>query len=295
VALAAFAIIIGYGLFVEIVRPDAVISYDSGLRNRVIAEQFVDEPTKRAVLVGSSLGARLSPDITGPGPGLGPDIYNLAMLGQNSATGLDIVLHKDRMPNLVLIEMNILEHPYDPQFVEQIFEEPWRSLRRAFPLFRLENRPLDLSVVAVEKTAKFLLNKAGMHSVESVYSPQSDKSDDDQATLQSRLTNDINEVFLKNVRIALGRLGDQVDLLQSKKIRVILLRFPVDSAFDSTPKERYKRDKAYERFPREKYQWYNLQDTGDYKTLDGLHLTSFSARDLEMVIRKIADTSAGGP
>ena len=291
VAVTALVIIFGYGLFVGVMHPDAVISYDSGLRNRIVAEQYADQPVKKAVLVGSSLGARLTSDVTG-GSYLDPDIFDLAMLGQNSATGLDVVLRKIEKPHIILVEMNILEHPYDPNFGGEVYEEPWRLLRRMLPVFRLENRPFDLGIVALEKTLKFGLTRAGLHSVESVYSPQSQGAERDKSPTQNLLGSKLGEIFLKNVDIALNRLGEEIELLRSQNIKVILLRFPVDPSFDATPQERYKRDKAYERFPQNEYRWYDLSSTGTYQTMDGQHLTSASARDLAVVLRKIVDTNA---
>jgi hypothetical protein len=39
---------------------------------------------------------------------------------------------------------------------------------------------------------------------------------------------------------------------------------------------------------------YDLQETGTYETLDGIHLTSSSARALALVIRKIVDAKGQG-
>ncbi len=286
VALATLALIFVYGVFVNLVRPHLIISYDSGLRNRIVAEQYVDGPTKRVVLTGSSLAVRLAPDVIGDSD-LGQDVFDLAMLGQNSATGLDVILHSFGKPKLVLVEMNVLEHSYNPDFAGEILQEPWRFLRRTFSLFRLENRPLDLSVIAIEKAAKLALNSVGVHSAETVYAPPSDDTIARASPPVFDPADPANKTFLKNVNIALARLGDQIDQLRLMGIKVILLRFPVDASFGASQRELYKRERAYERFPAKSYQWYDLQDTGAYQTLDGSHLTMNSARVLASVIRRI--------
>ena len=286
VAGAALVTMLGYAMFIRMEHPDMVIAYDSGLRNRIVAEEYVDEPVRKAVLVGSSLGVRLTPDVTG-GPYLGPDIFDLAMLGQNSATGLDIVLRKAPLPQIVLVEMNILEHPYDSKFAEEAFTEPWRTLRRIAPIFRLENRPFDLGIIALERTLKYGLTRAGLHSDESVYSPPAQVVDEDQGHAPDRPTRKFGATFLEHVEVAVRRLGEQVDLLQAQHVKVLLLHFPVNSSLDASPEELYKNDEAATRFPQDKYHWYDLGAASAYQTMDGLHLTGNSARDLAIVLRGI--------
>ena len=290
VAGAALVIMLGYALFIRMEHPNTVIAYDLGLRNRIVAEEYVDEPLKKAVLVGSSLGVRLTPDVTS-GSYLGPDIFDLAMLGQNSATGLDIVLRKTPLPQIALVEMNILEHPYDPKFAEEVFAEPWRTLRQIAPIFRLENRPFDLSIIALERTLKYGLTRAGLQSDESVYSRPAQGVDESQSHAQDQAASKFGATFLEHVGIAVRRLGEQIDLLQAQHVQVRLLRFPVDTSVDDSPEERYKRDRAAARFPQDKYNWCDLRGTGAYQTMDGLHLTSASARDLALVLRGIVADS----
>ncbi len=208
VAGAALVTMLGYALFIRMEHPNTVIAYNSGLRNRIVADKYVDEPVKKAVLVGSSLGVRLTPDVTS-GSYLGPDIFDLAMLGQNSATGLDIILRKMPLPQIALVEMNILEHPYDPKFAEEVFAEPWRTLRQIAPIFRLENRPFDLSIIALERTLKYGLSRAGLHSDESVYSPPAQGVDENQNQAPHQATSKFGATFLEHVEIAVRRLGEQ--------------------------------------------------------------------------------------
>jgi hypothetical protein len=278
VALTTVGLLIAYGAFVQAIQPNVVISYDAGLRNRIIAERYADSARPKVVLVGSSLAARLSPEVIGPK--LSPDIFDLAMLGQNSATGLDVVLAKREKPNMVLVEMNVLEHPYDPDFAEEVFREPWRSLRRDVPIFRLENRPFDLAIVGFEKIGKAALNSLGLHSDEPVYSPSSN-----ERTPGARSPT-MSEAFRKKVERALNRLASQVEQLQQGGVRVVFLRLPVDQTLASTRPELYKMSKAAERFPLGKYEWLDMQTKGPYETLDGSHLTPRSARDVAETLNK---------
>ena len=158
------------------------------------------------------------------------------MLGQNSATGLDIVVRATPLPQVVLVEMNILEHPYDPKFAEEVFAEPWRTLRRIAPVFRLENRPFDLGIVALERTVKYGLIRAGLHFDESVYSPPAQVVDEGQSHAPDQAANKFRATFLEHVEVAVRRLGEQVDLLQAQHVQVLLLRFRSNSSLDASPR-----------------------------------------------------------
>jgi hypothetical protein len=294
VTLAAFIILIGYNAFVAIVRPNEIVEYDSGIRNRIIAEQYADWAVPEVVLVGSSLGVRLASDFMG-GSYLGPHIFNLSLAGQNSATGMNIILHKDKLPAVVLAEMNVTEHPYDPGLATEAFEEPWKFLRRVGPGFRLENRPFDLGVLAVAKAVNYLLDKAGMVRTERIFvsQPSGAKSEHPDSP-QSKASDGLDKKFVTNVQTGLATIGSQFDALRSKNVKLILLRFPIDPSVNDTPRERYKREEAYKRFPPEAYDWHDLQKSGTetYLTSDGIHLVRSSARNLALAIRKIVDADA---
>ena len=54
------ALLLAYNFLIAVWKPNAVVSYDSNLRNRMIAENYVDFPVAPAVVVGSSMTFLLS-------------------------------------------------------------------------------------------------------------------------------------------------------------------------------------------------------------------------------------------
>jgi hypothetical protein len=207
-----------------LVRLDAVINYDQGTRNQVVAERFVDTATPRAVIVGSSLAYRLAPDYMG-GDFLGPNVFNLALAGGSPLTGLEIVLQKAELPDVVFVETNIIVRAYDASFVTQLFKEPARTLRRLAPAFRLENRPIDVTIALLSKGFRRVLDSVGWSPTEQVFASEGDTS----TQAEGRSFTSVGAEELQDqvyVDANLGLLGQQVDGLREKNVRVILVHSP---------------------------------------------------------------------
>ena len=122
VAGAAAAIFIAYNVLLLVVRPQTTPSSDAGMRNRVVAERYWDGKVPPAVVVGTSLAFRLSPDFL-LADALGPAIYNLALGGGSAATGLEILAGKATLPRLVLVEANLGYLPPDHALLRELVAE----------------------------------------------------------------------------------------------------------------------------------------------------------------------------
>lgn len=285
VAFATLALLLAYNFLIAASKPNAVVSYDSNLRNRVIAENYVDHPVAPAVIVGSSMTFLLSSAFM-EGEYLGNRIYNLALAGRNVATGLDIVLRKPERPRLIFVEVNRLELTYAPEFVEQLYQQPWRSLRQIAPGFRLENRPLDIATVLTWSAAKNLLGRWGVAASERVYAPMSGVN----GTVPREPAGP-SPAYHALMKFIVDVLGQRVDALRARGVRIILLRMPADPTTE-TVEERYKEIETLRRFPKGEYEWLDLRGTGDYQTSDGLHLIKISARQVAKILKDIANADA---
>jgi hypothetical protein len=273
VALTTAAILITYNLAVALVKPDAVLFYDSGLRNVIVAEHYLDGATPHAVLTGSSMGFRLAADFT-EGDYLGPEIFNLSLAGKTALPGLDLILAKPKRPRIVFVEMNTMERSYDGSFAADRLREPWNALRPYLPGFRLENRPLDLAIGLARKALKSVLARAGITASERTYSAPAGLPEG--PPINDRLRAAIAE----NTQVLERRIAE----FRSAGIRIVLLRLPTDPAAE-TPATRFMWETCYSRFAPSRYEWIDLRSTGSYQTDDGIHLNRSSARLAASVLR----------
>jgi hypothetical protein len=284
VAFATLALLLAYNLLIAVWKPNAVVSYDSNLRNRMIAENYVDFPVAPAVIVGSSMTFLLSRAFM-ESDDLGSHIYNLALAGRNVATGLDIVLRKPERPRLIFVEVNRLELTYAPDFVEQLYQEPWKALRQVAPGFRLENRPLDIATVLTWSAVKNLFGRWGLEASVRVFAPKPEANNSPAEPASPASAYQAQMKFIVDI------LGQRVDALRKQGVRIILLRMPVHPATE-TVDERYKEMETLRRFPKGQYEWLDLQGTGDYQTSDGMHLVKTSARQVAKILTNFADANA---
>ena len=94
---------------------DPLLPVTTDDRNYHVAVRYVDQPSHRMVIVGSSLSVRLSEDYF-----TSPNIENLALAGGSPETGLQIIAANEPLPQLVLVEANILTRPVDARLIERL-------------------------------------------------------------------------------------------------------------------------------------------------------------------------------
>jgi hypothetical protein len=230
------------------------------------------------VLAGSSMGFRLSADFM-EGDFLGPRLYNLSFAGKTALPGLDLIIAKPDRPRLVFIEMNTMLRAYDGAFAAVSLREPWFTLRKIAPGFRIANRPLDLAAAYGWRIAKTVLGAAGLAASERIYAPPAG-AQPAAGPLDERDRGIVEE----NMRF----LHERIAALKEAGIRVVLVRFPSHPALD-TAASSYVWALANATFAPDRYQWLDLRATGSYATDDGIHLTKPSARQAAAVLRGFAE------
>ncbi len=275
VGLAACLILAAYNVFIIVARPDFVVSYDAQTHNRIVAERYADGGARDAVLVGSSMSGILSHEYM-RADSLGPDIYNLALLGGHSATGLDIVIRKGEWPRVVLIEMNEMDRGYDPEFAHERFAEPGRAIRHVLPAFRLEYRPFDLAIVALWQVIR---DRIAGHAIPLDSPPTTHPSIDDRPP---------DEPYRALVAASLQTIDGQIGVLRAHGVRIVLIHLPVDPAIEREPRTRYLWQQTYAAFPPDRYDWLEFDKSGSYEAPDGIHLSIASARRVAAELRKAA-------
>jgi hypothetical protein len=279
IAVITTAILVAYNLLVAIAKPDAMLNFDAGIRNLVVAERYLDGAAAPAVLTGSSMGFRLSVDFM-EGDYLGTDVFNLSFAGKTALPGLDLILAKPDRPRLVFVEMNTMDRGYDHDFAADRLSEPWFTIRKFAPGFRTGNRPLDLAVVFAWRGAKAALGNFGLSPTEHVFSPAAGRPDGGPP-----LEDSLRAIVDDNMLL----LAQRIDAMRAAGIRVVLLRLPSDPAMD-TARTAYMWDQCGRQFATARYEWLDLRTTGTYETEDGVHLTKSSARQAASVLRRVAES-----
>ena len=79
-----------------------------------ILDRYMQEPVPSVLLLGSSLTARLRDEYFDT-----PDLRVVGLAGGSPITGLEVVLARDRLPETILIEMNVLSRGEDPALVQK--------------------------------------------------------------------------------------------------------------------------------------------------------------------------------
>jgi hypothetical protein len=299
VAIGTMAILAAYDLLIAITRPDATPNIDVGTRNTVIAQRYVDNPVPAAVIVGSSVAARVSPDFL-EADALGPAIYDLGMVGRGPATGIEIILRRSQMPRLVFVEMNYYQIPSDHSFIEGLFAEPQMTLRRWLPMLRSEYRPIDL---AVTLTWKWLRQLTGLRPTPTVTEvatgPVAPEPEDDGPGLSSRLalmeaTRDEppSASAMAEFDAMLDEIAKMIDELRMQHVRVVLVRFPMHPLVEAMRAVEFQLERAQARFASPTYEWMPVVEASTYRTTDGVHLTRPSATRMALQLRRFADQSA---
>jgi hypothetical protein len=79
-----------------------------------VLDRYSQGPVPDVVLVGSSITTRLKEEYFDA-----PNLKALGLAGGSSITGLKVLLGRERLPKIVLIEMNMLERGEDPALVQR--------------------------------------------------------------------------------------------------------------------------------------------------------------------------------
>ncbi len=74
-----------------------------------VLDRYIQGPVPDIVLVGSSFTARLKEEYFDA-----PNLRVLGLAGGSSITAIEVLIGRERLPKIVLIEMNILERGEDP-------------------------------------------------------------------------------------------------------------------------------------------------------------------------------------
>ena len=239
------------------------------------------------VLVGSSISARLNPD------DISDRAVSLAMLGMSSQTGLEIVEKQKIKPNLLLIELNdtIQKRRSDKlntEFIRNLYHPIFYWIRFHLPIFRQEYQPVS---TIVKPLIKALTNedKVLFRFLEEENSTNKpiDAELIENLIQQQIQTKDypVSEGSRKVIAEEYEYMKTQIKKFKNEGVRVILMDIPNEKRVKETIMEKQLRELFRELFPKDIYEWIPEPPSRDWKTNDGIHLVTSSAKEYGNFLR----------
>ena len=242
--------------------------------NIVLAEEVIHARRHPPnLLVGSSLTARLAPEM------LGPEFASLAIQGGSAQTGLEIIRRSHLPVRRAFVEANLLFLPPDAEVLDYLYSYPMGALRDRLPFLRQSGQPVNLLLSLVQKnksSVSFAYNQEQFSfAIDHWRKIWADELPPGQAA-----------------RLEAAKTA--IDALAASGVEVILVEYPHDPAVLSLPYAKSVRALVQGRFPEGQYHWLRGDPQRAYQTTDGLHLSTESAKVFAAQIRGAAERTAEG-
>ena len=210
----------------------------------------------QAVIVGSSMSKRLD---FASGTGC---TYNLALRGDSSLTGLNVIANQPEKPQVVLIEINIMDRSRNRELIERASG----LLSQLSPIFHTENKPINLALSFVSqletrKSPRKINEAVRLNAI----------------ALQAEGYNTQlpSAILDKNLTEMIQLVGN----IEAKGTKAIFFEMPVHPELESTPRSLQIRRAFKSAFPNHKFLEIAALTGGVIvKTEDGLHLSPEEAK-----------------
>lgn len=227
-----------------------------------LLDRYMEEPVPDVLLAGSSLTARLNEGYFDT-----PDLEVLGLAGGSPITALEVALGRDRLPLIILIEMNILGRSDDPELVRRFSEGSARS----WP------RPI----------------RSGIAFYERWHHPPPDRNHDNAlaaSLLRAHASNFDNHIYLERatrewsvppsqsaIAANLMTLKRLVEAVEARGSRVLFYSLPLAGPLEETVTAKLTSTAAHAAFPQSD-QWIDLDGSdAELRWADGVHLDERSA------------------
>jgi hypothetical protein len=238
---------------------------------------FADRPY-RCVMVGTSLSDKMLVDSL-------PGMYSLSLPGLHPVDGLHLIESARYFPDTVFIETNFIYSPEDRVFTGHFDSKVRNVLKKRLPALREANQPVGIvryyigSLIHSEQKAggeKVLKNEVNI--------PQS---------VFSRLLRGKQEAYqiidTAAVDSGLDVIAQRVKVLIAHGCKVCFFEMPISPELEDLPVPVYIRQSVEKRFGgMANVGFIRLPASHDYKTLDGIHLNEYGAREYTRYFRSEA-------
>jgi hypothetical protein len=229
----------------------------------ITLNRYAKEPIPDVVLVGSSLTFRLKEEYFAT-----LHLRNLGLAGGSPVTGLEIVANQRHLPNLVLIEANVLSRPPDAALVER-----YSKSGDVEPLFF---RPVRTAVAAYENWLHAPLTHAQVSSaLDKLLKQPSNLVSDVYAdrALQQFNAEDPTDVAQANVK----RVEQLIASIEQRGARALLFELPYSGPLEGSRSAKTTREIVHAKFQAPD-RWLRIDySRDDLRWADGVHLDERSA------------------
>lgn len=229
----------------------------------ITLSRYMREALPDVVLLGSSLTFRLKEEYFAT-----PRLRNLALAGGSPVTGLEIVANQPRLPNIILVEANVLTRPADTALVERYSRgstEPWffRPVRAAVAAYEQRlHAPLTHEQVA--QNLRRLIEQPPSDFDNKVYADRA---------LQQFDAEDPTHASQLNAK----RIGELIDTLEQRGARVLLFELPYSGPIEGSRYAAITRQVVHAAFP-DSTRWLPIEvNRRELRWGDGVHLDERSA------------------
>lgn len=270
--------------------------------NRGRAQCFLFGEEKRALIIGSSLSARISMPLE-------DKIYNLGFNGGSAMTGLELVSRAENTPKLIIVETNFIERGLDEKLINNVDS----IVARRVPLFRIENRPLNyfLSFIHNRPWEKQNIQKKNTNPPSQQIETGKSSSDVEDSTvkvqrhhpkqappgpafsinIEQKKRNEAAGVNPKILFERIKQLQFYIDKLEQRGAKVLFFEMPVNSQLQTGKRITEVREFLRSHFPSQYFlDMSKVVDFSSFVTEDGVHLAGaecqFFASHLRDEIKK---------
>jgi hypothetical protein len=234
--------------------------------------RYLREPVPNIVLTGSSLTFRLKEEYFAT-----PKVRNLALAGGSPVTGLEVVANQPRLPEIILVEANVLSRSIDAAVVERY------SRDSSEPLFF---RPVRAAVAAYEQRlhAPLTYQMVAPDLRRLVEGPPSEFDNRVYLDRAVQLFNaeDPSDAAQDNSK----RIGELIRVLEQRGARVFLFELPYAEPIEASRANVITREIIHAAFP-DSQRWLSFDvNRQGLRWADGVHLDERSAVIVTMALER---------
>jgi len=259
-----------YSLFLVFFKEDKVSGQYQYQRNIIKAEQYLYASRPyRCVMAGTSLSDRMLGDSL-------PGMYSLSLPGLHPMDGLCIVGAGKYFPDTVFIETNFFFGPEDKSFTGHFNSKFKNTLKRELPALQEANQPVGVARYFIS----YLFHKEKKAGSESVIKNEVDIPQNVLSKLIRGKQEAYQIIDTAAVDSGLAVLSAAVNGLLSHGCKVCFFEMPISRELEDLPMPVYVRQSIEKRFDKmANIGFIKLPASGDYKTMDGIHLNDYGARE----------------
>jgi len=188
--------------------------------------------------------------------------FNMYMPYAGSCTGVEIIKRTQNIPKTLFVETNRIDRGIDTTLIENVFSEPFYSLKYYLPFLLKKNRFLPNLVDRVKAPQ---INSISLHRPPLVlYNQLLADAQKEWGDLSDAVKAKIDRNFLI--------LKESLTSFSKKGCEIYLFEVPMDSSLYKSPLLTYERNCFIKLSKDEGYKFIKADTTRSYKTGDGEHL-----------------------